>query len=87
MLSQSSLPVAAQILLGILGAIAVLAVIFAGFGWNTYSSVGSGLGRAAVGFGLGFALYFPSYPLRARGAMVAIGGFALIPTAQYRKAT
>src|SRR5882672_8999911 len=55
----------------------VLAGIFAGFVWNVYaapggagtvSQVGAGLGRAAVGLGLGFILYFPLYLLRARGA-------------------
>lgn len=55
----------------------VLAGIFAGFIWNVYSApggaglgaqVGSGLGRAAIGLGLGFILYFPLYLLRARGA-------------------
>jgi prepilin peptidase CpaA len=55
----------------------VLAGISAGFLWNVYfapggagvgSQVGSGLGRAAAGLGLGFILYFPLYLLRARGA-------------------
>jgi prepilin peptidase CpaA len=82
MLSQPSLLGTGQILLGILAAVAAvydiryrripnwlsLAGIIAGFGWNAYSSGGSGLLRAAEGFGLGFALYFPLYLLRARGA-------------------
>jgi prepilin peptidase CpaA len=55
----------------------VLAGILTGFIWNVYSApggaglgsqVGSGLGRAAAGLGLGFILYFPLYLLRARGA-------------------
>jgi prepilin peptidase CpaA len=55
----------------------VLSGIFAGFLWNVFSApggaglgsqVGSGLGRAAIGLGLGFILYFPLYILRARGA-------------------
>jgi prepilin peptidase CpaA len=73
---------AAQILLGILALVAagfdiryrripnwlVLSGIAAGFAWNLYSSGWSGLGHAAAGLGLGFALYFPLYLLRARGA-------------------
>lgn len=55
----------------------VLAGIFTGFVWNVFaasggaglgSQVGSGLGRAAAGLGIGFILYFPLYLLRARGA-------------------
>jgi prepilin peptidase CpaA len=82
MLDQPFLPGAGQILLGILVAIAaifdirfrripnwlVLAGIIAGGTWNVYSSGWSGLGRAAAGLGLGFALYFPLYLIRARGA-------------------
>jgi prepilin peptidase CpaA len=82
MLSQPQLPVAGQILLGILVLVAavydirfrripnwlVACGIVAGFAWNTYSSGLPGLGRAAAGFGLGFGLYFPLYLLRARGA-------------------
>jgi prepilin peptidase CpaA len=82
MLTQPSLPVAAQVLLAILTLVAavydmrfrripnwlVLAGIIAGFAWNTYASGFSGLGHAAEGLGLGFALYFPLYLLKARGA-------------------
>lgn len=82
MLDQPSLAGAGQVLLGILVLIAaifdirsrripnwlVLAGIIAGFTWNVYSSGWSGLGRAAAGLGLGFALYFPLYLIRARGA-------------------
>jgi len=83
MLSQPQLSSLGQILLAILVAPAavydiryrripnwlVLAGIVAGFSSNVYSSpVVSGLGRAAAGLGLGFALYFPLYLLRARGA-------------------
>jgi prepilin peptidase CpaA len=82
MLSQPILSGTGQILLGILVTIAaiydiryrripnwlVLAGIVAGISWNVLSSGGSGLGRAAAGLGLGFALYFPLYLLRARGA-------------------
>src|ERR1700689_1112140 len=82
MLPPPSLLGTGQILLGILVAIAavfdiryrripnwlVLAGIIFGFAWNVYSSGWSGLGHAAAGLGLGFALYFPLYLLRARGA-------------------
>jgi prepilin peptidase CpaA len=82
MLTPPTLDGAAQILLGILVLVAagydiryrripnwlVLAGIVTGFAWNLYSSGWSGLGHAAAGFGLGFALYFPLYLLRARGA-------------------
>src|SRR5580704_3971926 len=82
MLTPPTLAGAAQILLGILTLVAagfdiryrripnwlVLAGIVAGFVWNLYSSSWSGLGHAAAGLGLGFALYFPLYLLRARGA-------------------
>ena len=82
MLSQPSLPIAAQVLLAILTLVAatydmrfrripnwlVLAGIVAGFGWNTYATGLSGLGHAAEGLGLGFILYFPLYLLKARGA-------------------
>src|SRR5580692_9205637 len=82
MLNQPSLPGTAQILLGILVAIAavfdiryrripnwlVLAGIIVGFAWNVYASGWSGLLRALEGLGLGFILYFPLYLLRARGA-------------------
>jgi prepilin peptidase CpaA len=81
MLTQPTLAGAAQILLGILTMVAagfdiryrripnwlVLAGIVAGFMWNLTSGW-SGLGHAAAGFGLGFALYFPLYLLRAVGA-------------------
>jgi len=61
----------------------VLTGIVAGLLWNGSSQVSpslvdgsqvglqsvlSGLGRSAAGLGLGFALYFPLYLLRARGA-------------------
>ena len=82
MLSQPQLPVAGQILLGILVLVAavydirfrripnwlVACGIVAGFAWNIYSLGIPGLGRAAAGFGLGFGLYFPLWLLRARGA-------------------
>jgi prepilin peptidase CpaA len=82
MLTQPTLAGAAQILLGILTMVAagfdiryrripnwlVLTGIVTGFVWNLYSSGWSGLGHAAAGLGLGFALYFPLYLLRARGA-------------------
>jgi prepilin peptidase CpaA len=80
--SQAALSGTAEILLGLLVAVAavydvryrripnwlVLAGIVAGFAWNIFSAGGAGLGRAAAGFGLGFVLYFPLYLLRARGA-------------------
>ena len=80
--SQPELAINGQILLGILILLAaifdirfrripnwlVLAGIVAGFAWNGSSMGLSGLGRAAAGLGLGFALYFPLYLLRARGA-------------------
>jgi prepilin peptidase CpaA len=82
MLSQPSLPAAGQILLGVLSVTAaisdlrfrripnwlVLAGIVAGMAWNVFESGWSGLGTAAAGLGLGFALYFPLFLLRARGA-------------------
>lgn len=82
MLDQPSLAGAGQVLLGTLVLIAaifdirfrripnwlVLAGILVGFTWNVYSSGWSGLRSAAEGFGLGFALYFPLYLIRARGA-------------------
>src|SRR3954466_2040420 len=82
MLTAPILAGAAQILLGILVLVAagydiryrripnwlVLAGIVTGFAWNVFSSGWSGLGHAAAGFGLGLALYFPLYLLRARGA-------------------
>jgi prepilin peptidase CpaA len=82
MLTQPTLAGATQVLLSILTLVAagfdiryrripnwlVLAGILTGFLWNLYSSGWSGLGHAATGFGLGFALYFPLYLLRARGA-------------------
>lgn len=82
MLTQPTLAGAAQVLLGILAMVAagfdiryrripnwlVLTGIVSGFIWNLYSSGWSGLGHAAAGFGLGFALYFPLYLLRAQGA-------------------
>jgi len=82
MLTQPTLAGAAEILLGMLTMVAagfdiryrripnwlVLTGMIAGFLWNLYSSGWSGLGHAAAGFGLGFALYFPLYLLRARGA-------------------
>lgn len=82
MLTPPTLPGAAQILLGILTLIAavfdirsrripnwlVLSGIVTGFAWNLYSGGWPGLGHAAAGFGVGFALYFPLYLLRARGA-------------------
>jgi prepilin peptidase CpaA len=82
MLTQPALDGVAQVLLGILTMVAagfdiryrripnwlVLAGIVTGFIWKLYSSGWSGLGHAAAGLGLGFALYFPLYLLRARGA-------------------
>lgn len=82
MLNQPTLAGAAQILLGVLTLVAagfdiryrripnwlVLIGIVTGFAWNCYASGWSGLGHAAAGLGLGFALYFPLYLLRARGA-------------------
>jgi prepilin peptidase CpaA len=82
MLTPPSLSGTAQILLGILTLVAagfdiryrripnwlVLAGIVTGAAWNLYASGWSGLGHAATGLGLGFALYFPLYLLRARGA-------------------
>jgi prepilin peptidase CpaA len=82
MLSQPQLAISGQILLGILIATAavfdirsrripnwlVLAGIVVGLSWNVFSGGLSGLGRSAAGLGLGFALYFPLYLLRARGA-------------------
>jgi len=46
----------------------VLTGIIIGLLWNGLAHDGLGLGRAAAGLGLGFALYFPLYLLRARGA-------------------
>ena len=82
MLAQPELAIGGQILLGILIAVAavfdirfrripnwlVLAGILIGFVWNVSSLGWPGLGRAAAGLGLGFALYFPLFLLRARGA-------------------
>jgi prepilin peptidase CpaA len=82
MLGQPTLSGAGQVLLGILVATAaifdirfrripnwlVLAGVIVGLMWNVYTSGWSGLGRGAAGLGLGFALYFPLYLLRARGA-------------------
>src|SRR5215475_14301148 len=82
MFSVPQLSAAGQILLGILVGTAavydirfrripnwlVLAGIIAGFSLNVSSSGSSGLAHAAGGLGLGFALYFPLYLLRARGA-------------------
>ena len=82
MLTQPTLAGVAQFLLLVLTMVAagfdiryrripnwlVLAGIVTGFAWNLYSSGWSGLGHAAAGLGLGFALYFPLYLLRARGA-------------------
>jgi prepilin peptidase CpaA len=82
MLSQPSLYVTGEILLGILVGVAavydiryrripnwlVLAGIVAGFAWNALSSGGPGFGRAAAGLGLGFILYFPLYLIRGRRA-------------------
>jgi prepilin peptidase CpaA len=82
MLIQPTLAGAAQILLATLTLVAagfdiryrripnwlVLTGIVTGFAWNLFSSGWSGLGHAAAGLGLGFALYFPLYLLRARGA-------------------
>lgn len=82
MLTQPTLAGAAQILLAALTLVAagfdiryrripnwlVLAGIVSGFLWNSYSAGWSGLAHAAEGLGLGFALYFPLYLLRARGA-------------------
>ncbi len=82
MLVHPTLSGAAQILLGILAAAAavfdiryrripnwlVLAGIAAGLLWNTSVSGLAGLLHSSEGFGLGFALYFPLYLIRARGA-------------------
>ncbi len=82
MLPQPSLSGTGQILVGILVLAAavydirfrripnrlVLAGLVAGFAWNVYSAGWSGLGAASAGLGTGFALYFPLYLLRARGA-------------------
>jgi prepilin peptidase CpaA len=82
MLSPPALAAPAQILLGTLTVIAagfdiryrripnwlVLTGSVFGFVWNIYSAGWPGLGHAATGFGAGFALYFPLYLLRARGA-------------------
>lgn len=82
MITPPALAGAGQILLGILTLVAagydiryrripnwlVLSGIVTGFAWNLYSSGWSGVGHAAAGLGLGFALYFPLYLLRARGA-------------------
>lgn len=46
----------------------VLTGLIVGLAWNSFNSGLSGLGHAAAGLGLGFALYFPLYLLRARGA-------------------
>src|SRR3569833_3024733 len=82
MLTQPTLSIAAQALLAALTLTAavydirfrsianwlVLGGIIAGFAWSLYSGGLSGLGLAAEGLGLGFALYFPLYLLKARGA-------------------
>lgn len=82
MLTPPTLSVVAQALLAILTLVAagfdirfrripnwlVLAGIVAGFAWNSFADGLSGLAHAAEGLGLGFALYFPLYLLRARGA-------------------
>jgi prepilin peptidase CpaA len=82
MLTTPTLPAAAQSLLAILTLVAagydmryrripnwlVLAGIVVGFAWNSFAFGLSGLAHAAEGLGLGFALYFPLYLLRARGA-------------------
>jgi prepilin peptidase CpaA len=82
MLVHPTLPGIGQILLGILAGVAalfdirfrripnwlVLSGIVLGLGWNLSSSGLSGLLRSAEGLGLGFALYFPLYLIRARGA-------------------
>ena len=82
MLVHPTLPGAGQILLGILVAVAavfdiryrripnwlVLAGIIIGLAWNTSASGWSGLLHSSEGLGLGFALYFPLYLIRARGA-------------------
>ena len=81
-LGSSSLPVAGQVLLGLLAGIAAvidirsrripnwlaLAGIAAGLGWNAYFGGTRGLLHAALGLGTGFLLYFPLYLIRARGA-------------------
>ena len=82
MLVHPALAGAGQILLGILVGVAavfdiryrripnwlVLAGIVVGLAWNTSASGLSGLLHSAEGLGLGFALYFPLYLIRARGA-------------------
>lgn len=80
---QPALPETGQILLGILVLVAavydiryrripnwlVLTGIIAGLVWNACDlPVWPGLKRSAAGLGTGFALYFPLYLLRARGA-------------------
>ncbi len=96
MLGQPFLPGAAQILLAMLVATAaifdlrcrripnwlVLAGIVVGLGWNAHSSGFSGMGRAATGLGLVFALYLPFYLIRALGAgdvklLAAIGAITV----------
>jgi prepilin peptidase CpaA len=82
MLIHPTLLGTAQVLLGILTAIAaafdiryrripnwlVLAGIIVGLSWNLYASGWSGLLHSLEGLGLGFILYFPLYLVRARGA-------------------
>jgi prepilin peptidase CpaA len=82
MLAAPHLPLAGEISLGILVAIAavydirfrripnwlVVAGIAAGFVWNGLAAGGTGLGHAAAGLGLGFILYFPLYLIRGRRA-------------------
>lgn len=46
----------------------VLAGLVLGLVWNGFSDGLAGLGYALAGLGTGFALYFPLYLLRARGA-------------------
>lgn len=82
MLTQPTLAGATQIMLAVVILVAavfdiryrripnwlVLCGIVAGFSWNSVLSGWSGFGHAAAGLGIGFALYFPLYLLRARGA-------------------
>jgi prepilin peptidase CpaA len=82
MIGEFFLPGTGQILLGVLTGVAalydvrfrripnwlVLAGIIAGLAWSIYVAGWPGLGRSSAGLGLGFALYFPLYLIRARGA-------------------
>lgn len=82
MFPNPQLPLAAQCLLALLTLVAagydlrfrripnwlVLAGLSMGLVWNGFTNGLPGLGYALGGLGTGFALYFPLYLLRARGA-------------------